>query len=189
MNRAKSEKIALFKIKAGQMDAYADLYDLYYKQIYRYIYFKVPTKEKAEDMTSEVFLKCWEYINKHENAIKNFQAFIYQVSRNQIADFYKKPKENQLPIFDEKDEEVIVHDEEFSQKIDNISDWQILEVSLRKLGQINGKWQEVILLKHIEDLSINDIAKVMNESIANVRVLLHRAMEKLKELSSKDSSD
>lgn len=185
MDRSKSEKIALFKIRAGQMEAYADLYDLYYKQIYRYIYFKVPTKEKAEDITSETFLKCWEYINKHENAIKNFQAFIYQVARNLIADFYKKPKENQLPIFDEKDEAIIVHDEEFNTKIDNISDWQVLENALRKLGQINGKWQEALILKHVEDLSINEISKVMNESKANTRVLIHRAMEKLKELSNK----
>jgi len=47
MNKSKSEKIALYKIRAGQKEAYADLYDLYYKQLYRYIYFKVPTKEKA----------------------------------------------------------------------------------------------------------------------------------------------
>ena len=138
MNKLKSEKIALYRIRAGQKEAYADLYDLYYKQIYRYIYFKVSTKEKAEDLTSDAFLKCWEYINKHENAVNNFQAFIYQVARNLIADFYKKPKENTIPLFDEKDEEIQVSDEEFSDNIDNISDWQILEISLRKLGQINA---------------------------------------------------
>jgi len=186
MNKAKSEKIALYRIRAGQKEAYADLYDLYYKQIYRYIYFKVPTKERAEDITSDAFLKCWEYINKHESAVNNFQAFIYQVARNLIADFYKKPKDNTIPLFDEKDEEVVVRDDDTLEQIDNISDWQILEISLRKLGQINSKWQEVLILKHIEDLSINEIARVMNESRSNVRVLIHRAMEKLKELSKKE---
>jgi len=53
---------------------------------------------------------------------------------------------------------------------------------LRKLGQINPKWQEVLVLRYVEDLSTKEIAKVMNESGSNVRVLVHRALEKLKEL-------
>lgn len=189
MNRLKVEKLALYKIRAGQLDAYADLYDLYYKQIYRYIYFKVPTKERAEDLTSDTFLKCWEYINKHENAVKNFQAFIYQVSRNLIADFYKKPKENQLPIFDEKDEAIQIEDTDFTQNLELLSDWQILEKSLRVLGKVNGKWQEAVLLKHIEGFSINEIANLLNESKSNVKVLIHRGMEKLKELANKGTKE
>ncbi len=178
MNRKRREKIILLKIKAGHTDAFAELYDMYFKQIYRYIYFKVPTKEKAEDLSSEAFLKCWEYINKHNNIVKSFQAFIYQVSKNLIADFYKKNKE--LPL--EYAESTAIEDHSLEKKIENISDWQVLESSLRKLGQINQKWQEVLVLRYVEDLSTKEIAKVMNESGANVRVLLHRALEKLKEL-------
>jgi len=180
MNRKKKEKIILYKIKAGQTEAFADLYDMYSKQIYRYIYFKVPTKEKAEDLTSEVFLKSWEYMNKHNNTVKSFQAFIYQISRNLIADFYKKNKE--LPL--EYLESSAMEDHSFQKRIENISDWQALETALRKIGQINEKWQEVLVLRYVEDLSTKEIAKVTGESHSNVRVLLHRAMEKLKELAS-----
>ena len=181
MNKKRKEQIILFKIKAGQTEAFAELYDMYSKQVYRYIYFKVPTKERAEDLTSDVFLKSWEYMNKHNNTVKNFQAFIYQIARNLIADFYKKNKE--LPL--EYAESTAVEDHSFQRKIEDISDWQILEASLRKLGKINEKWQEVLVLRHIEDLSTKEIAKVMNESHANVRVLLHRALDKLKEITKK----
>jgi len=180
VNRKKQEKIILYKIKAGQIEAFAELYDMYSKQIYRYIYFKVPTKEKAEDLSSEAFLKSWEYMNKHNNTVKSFQAFIYQISRNLIADFYKKNKE--LPL--EYIESSAVEDHSFQKKIEDISDWQVLEKALRKIGQINEKWQEVLVLRYIEDLSTKEIAKVTGESHANVRVLLHRALEKLKELAS-----
>jgi len=179
VNKKKREQIILFKIKAGQTDAFAELYDMYAKQIYRYIYFKVPTKERAEDLTSDVFLKSWEYMTKHNNTVKNFQAFIYQISRNLIADFYKKNKE--LPL-EYAESSSVIEDHSFQKKIEDISDWQILEVSLRKLGKINEKWQEVLVLRHVEDLSTKEIAKVMNESHSNVRVLLHRALEKLKEV-------
>ena len=182
MNLRKKEKIILFKIKAGHLEAFGELYDLYSKKIYRYIYFKVPTKERAEDLTSDAFLKSWEYINKHNNDIRNFQAFIYQISRNLIADFYKKNKE--LPL--EYSESSAIEDHSFNKHIENISDWQSLEQYLRKLGQVNEKWQEVVILKHIEGFSINEMAKIMNESKANVRVILHRAMEKLKKIAGEE---
>ena len=178
MNKRKKEQIILFKIKAGQTEAFAELYDMYSKQIYRYIYFKVPTKERAEDLTSEVFLKSWEYMNKHNNTVRNFQAFIYQISRNLIADFYKKNKE--LPL--EYAESSAIEDHSFQKRIEDISDWQILEKGLRKLGKVNEKWQEVLVLRYIDDLSTKEIAKVMDESHSNVRVLLHRALEKLREI-------
>lgn len=177
MSEKKHEQIALFKIRAGHYEAFSDLYDIYSKQIYRYVYFKVPTKERAEDITSDVFLRCWEYINKH-NTIKNFQAFIYQIARNLIADFYKKTKDLTMP----EDAESIIGENSLSSSIDNVSDWQLLDKKLRELGKINGKWQEVVMLKHIEGYSIKEISKIIGESGANTRVLIHRAMEKLKEL-------
>ncbi|MCD4704735.1 sigma-70 family RNA polymerase sigma factor [bacterium] len=180
MSNRKKEKIILLRIKAGQKDAFVDLYDLYSKAIYRYVYFKVPTKETAEDITSDVFMKSWEYINKHNNSIKNFQAFVYQVARNLIADFYKKNRE--MPLNDYENTRII-EDHSLTEKIENISDWQILDTYLRKLGKINGKWQEVVILKHIEGFSTKEIAKIVNESHSNTRVLIHRAMEKLKELA------
>ena len=181
MNLRKKEKIILFKIKSGRLEAFGELYDLYSKKIYRYIYFKVPTKEKAEDLTSDAFLRSWEYINKHNNDVRNFQAFIYQISRNLIADFYKKNKE--LPL--EYTESSVIEDHSFSKQIENISDWQTLENYLRRLGKINEKWQEAIILKYIEGFSINEMSKIMNESKANVRVILHRAMERLKKIAGK----
>jgi RNA polymerase sigma-70 factor, ECF subfamily len=180
MNKRKRERIILFKIKAGQTEAFAELYDMYSKQIYRYIYFKVPTKERAEDLSGDVFLKSWEYMNKHNNTVKNFQAFIYQIARNLIADFYKKNKE--LPL-EYAENSSAIEDHSFQKRIEDISDWQVLEGALRKLGQINEKWQEVLVLRYVEDLTTKEIAKVMNESHSNVRVLLHRALDRLKEIA------
>ncbi len=177
MSDKKHEQIILLKIRAGHKQAFSDLYDMYSKQLYRYIYFKVPTKERAEDITSDVFLKCWEYINKH-NTVKNFQAFIYQIARNSIADFYKKTKELQLP----EDLESVPSNSSLAHNIDNTSDWQILDKGIRELGKINGKWQEVVMLKHIEGYSIKEISKIIGETSSNTRVLIHRAMEKLKEI-------
>ena len=148
---------------------------------------RLETKEdylKVQKIVMDVFTRpdfishafsYWKYKN---NNIKNFQAFIYQVARNSIADYYKKTKDLQLP----EESDSIMMDKNLIHNIDNSSDWQILDKNLRELGKINGKWQEVIMLKHIEGYSIKEISKIINESSANTRVLIHRAMEKLKEL-------
>ena len=46
------------------LEVFGELYDIYVSQIYRFVYFKVGRKEEAEDLTSEVFLKTWQYINE-----------------------------------------------------------------------------------------------------------------------------
>ena len=66
------EKSLLYKVREKQdAVAYGELYDYYVTRIYRFIFFKVRTKEEAEDLTSEVFLKTWEYINSTKKSIKN----------------------------------------------------------------------------------------------------------------------
>ena len=47
----------LIRLKKKDKDAFAQLYDLYVTSIYRFIFFKVPTRQDAEDLTSETFLK------------------------------------------------------------------------------------------------------------------------------------
>ena len=52
------EKYLLFKVRTEQdPEAYAQIYDRYIEKIYRFIYFKVSSKETAEDLASETFLR------------------------------------------------------------------------------------------------------------------------------------
>src|SRR3989338_645253 len=84
------EKLLLFKLRVGHdPEAYGKLYDLYVSRIYRFIYFKIPTAEEAQDITSEVFLKLWEYIREGK-AVRSVGPLLFQIARNAIVDFYRK---------------------------------------------------------------------------------------------------
>ena len=91
------ERILLLKIKHGDAGAYAELYDFYVEPIYRYVLFRVPAKELAEDVTSEVFLKVWERLSGGSE-VQNLRAYLYQVARNQIADYFRKDHQATLPV-------------------------------------------------------------------------------------------
>src|SRR3989344_2143089 len=83
------QKIFLIRLRYRDADTFAKFYDEYVGRIYRFVLFKVSSVQEAEDITSEVFLKAWEYLGKKDIEIKNLNSFIYQIARNLVIDYYR----------------------------------------------------------------------------------------------------
>jgi len=180
MSSSIKEKLLLYRLQTKHdPDAFAELYDLYIKRIYRFVYFKVSGKEEAEDITSEVFLKTWNYIINSENKeIKSFSGLLYRLARNAVIDLYRRrsthPQTIVLP------EEVELSDggkwyEDLSRNADTA---QVI-AALKKLKQ---EYQEVLTLRYVDELEIDEIAEITGRGGIATRVTLHRAMKKLKEI-------
>ncbi|MFH1427339.1 MAG: RNA polymerase sigma factor [Patescibacteria group bacterium] len=173
----------LAKLKRKDQEAYLKAYDLYVDQIYRFIYFKVSNSEEAEDITSSVFLKTWNYINENKlDDVKTLKALIYTIARTSVIDYYRKNAQDNLKIhidniempIDLPDTRQDIHKkEEIKSDIRNIED---------TLNKLKDEYREIIILKYIEELSIEEIADIIKKSKNNVRVLTHRAIKALKEL-------
>ena len=181
MNKATlKQKFLLYKVRQHKdAEAYGQLYDYYIDRIFRFILFKVSVNEVAEDLTSEVFLKTWEYINRTTKKIGNLNALLYKVARNCVIDHYRAKRKD----FIKTDEEYLesIMDARDMEKETNVKiDFQSIEKQLMKLKEVH---REVIILKHIEELSIDEIAEIMDVSRGNVRVLIHRAMKALREIA------
>lgn len=172
------EKLLLYKIKTKKdQEAFAKLYDFYIEPIYRFVYFKLSNKEDAEDITSEVFLKTWDYLISEEKEIDNFRQLIYKIARNRIIDVYReRAKRLECPI---ETVEGKVMTEDLRKQIEANDEKEKLLAIIKKM---KNEYQEVVHLKYVEGLSAGDIAVILDKSYASVRVLLHRATKKLKEL-------
>lgn len=172
-----NEKTLVYQvIKNHDPKAYAELYDLYVNRIYRFIFFKVAGKEEAEDLTSDVFLKTWQYLTKNQSLeIKSFSGLIYQIARNALVDLYRT-KANRQEFSLDLANELSITEERFA-AIDASHDVRKI---LQALKQLKQEYQEVLLLKYIEELSIKEIAEILKKTQVNVRVTLHRAMIILK---------
>ncbi len=178
------EKYLIFKVRQKKdAKAFGQLYDYYVTRIYRFILFKVATPEEAEDLTSEVFLKTWEYINKTTKVIKNINALFYRVARNSVIDYYRG-RVFEARVSDEEHLKRIQDKRDLVSEVDAKMGVAEFEKNLRKLKDI---YREAILLKYVEDFSISDIAEIMDKSNANVRVLLHRALKALKEIVGEEN--
>ncbi len=176
------EKIAFLKLKSGDTDAFAFFYDRYVKRIYRFVYIKVSSREIAEDLTQDIFLKVWQHLIDKKD-IKSFQAFIFRIAYNTVADHYRRGNRQELPL------------DYFEETIEETADNQAVSIGkkmdsallLKQLYQLKSEYREILLLRYVEDLSIEEIAQVIQKDKNNVRVILHRATSKLKEINSGQS--
>jgi len=177
------QKYLVYKVRQSKdAEAYGNLYDFYVERIYRFIFFKVNSQEIAEDLTSEVFLKTWEYINKTDKKINNLNALFYKVARNSVIDHYRSKK---IESYD-SDEDLMEKIEEkrnFADEVETKLEMESLQKHLTKLKDI---YREVLILRFVEEFSISEIAELMEKSSGNVRVLLHRATEALKNLAGEN---
>ncbi|MBP9695072.1 MAG: RNA polymerase sigma factor [Candidatus Magasanikbacteria bacterium] len=172
------EKLLLYKVQTEKdAEAFALLYDRYVDQVYRFVFFKLSHKQEAEDVTGDVFLKCWQFLTGEKGkTARNFRSLLYTIARNCVIDVYRsrsKQKEQSLADIDLDDGGV--------QKyiLESKGDNEKIFVAMKKMKQ---EYQEVVLFKYIEDFSIGEIAAMTGKSIVSVRVTLHRALKKLREL-------
>ena len=177
---------------------FGEIYDKYVDKIYRFIFLKVNSQEIAEDITSETFLRGWEaFLNQNSPEkplqdateqvdpapdnpeIENMQAFLYQIARNLVTDFYREKGKTQLV----STENVGIIDYRFNleEKMTLKSDLEQVRATLTSLKE---DYQEVIILHYINDLSISEIAKTLNKPEGTIRVTLHRGLKELKKLLS-----
>lgn len=177
----------LIQLKKKDPEAFARVYDIYVTPIYRFIYFKVSSQQDAEDLTSEVFLKVWQYITETEENIENLRALLYRSARNLVIDFYRRSAKKDIA----QDVEVLANIPDENQQrllieIETKLDMHKIEAALR---QMKDEYREVIILRYIDELSISEIADILHKSKGSIRVLLHRALKIAKEILHDEKPD
>lgn len=184
MSRSLKEQYLFLKLRATRdPEVYGKLYDIYVDEIYRFIFFKVSSKEEAEDLTGEVFLKTWQYINeKDAKPVDNLRAFLYQTARNTVIDYYRTKGSREESIDEMDDGEPLRADladpkQDLAEKIELSSDFETAKKALQKL---KGEYREVIMLRFVQEMSIKEVAEVLGKPEGSIRVLLHRAVSSLK---------
>lgn len=181
------DKIILYRLKKKDKDAFVEAYDLYLDDIYRFIFFKVSDKEEAEDLTSQTFLKTWNYIQNNEiTDYDTLKSLFYKVARNLIIDYYRKKSNKGKLSLEGKDGETIDVEDEYQnihKQMETKSDFSALE---SKMKELKDDYREVITLRYLNELSISEIADILNKKKGNVRVLVYRAIKALKKISNEN---
>jgi len=180
------DKQILSKLKSRDKEAFIRVYDDNVKDIHRFVYFKIGSREEANDLTSMIFLKAWNHIqNKTLEDAKTLRALLYKIARNSIVDYYRETGSKVTASLDDEDHKIEVIDESENpqERLDKAANLELIKA---KLPLLKEEYREIIIMKFINDLSLEEIAEISKKSKGNVRVLLHRALSALRELVEQD---
>jgi len=158
----------------GDSDAFGELYEHFVTPIYRYIFFKVK-KEDVEDLTETLFLKAWENIRKYKKK-KNttFKSWIFRIAHNLVVDHYRLTREHSGL------------DPRLQETSRDRNPIETAEISLNNenlqiaIGKLKKNYQQVLVLKFINELSNEEISLILKKSEGSVRILQFRALKALK---------
>lgn len=160
------------RLVEGDEQAYTELYERYAEPMYRYIYFRIGSEVHAEDLMQEMFVKFVDIATRTKKKPKNINAYLYQIARNLIVDHYREHTRQDIEI------EAVVDDSmQISGQEETHVEVQFLTEAIKEMKPL---WQEIIILKHVEGLSHEEIAEALGKSPTYIRVNLHRAVTQLK---------
>jgi RNA polymerase sigma-70 factor (ECF subfamily) len=161
--------------RSGLETAFAQIYDLYFTKIYRFIFYRVGHKETAEDLAEDVFVKAFGSLPSLEDD-KVFESWLYTIARNKVIDYYRS-KKALVPI------EEVENTLEYETNIIDIVNLDFQHKAIIKaLKELPSDQQLVIKLKFFEDLSNSEIAALLGKEEGAIRVIQHRAIAKLKSI-------
>jgi RNA polymerase sigma-70 factor (ECF subfamily) len=163
----------ILKVKDGDEDAFARLYDIYFPKAYRFTRCFIKQEEVCEEIVSDVFLNLW--INKDDlPKIANLDAYLYIVIRNRAYNYINKELRNpllavDLPLdFEEKGnpEEIVLTEE-------------LKNIITRSVEELPDKCKLVFLLSREKNLKYKDIAQILSISEKTVNAQIVTALKKL----------
>ena len=181
MKRLLQDKFLIYRVRVKKdPDAFGKIYDTYAPKIYRFVFFKVSSKEEAQDITAEVFLKAWQYLlDEKGKDVRHLNALLYSIARNKVIDYYRSKATKDTVSLSPDIEDTMSEPAEQEKKMDIDIGSREIEKQLRSL---KDEYREVLVMKYLDEMEAGEIASALGKTSGNVRVLLHRAMVSLRKL-------
>lgn len=177
------EKQILAKINQGDEVTFLEMYNYYAPRLFKHACFRLGSRDQAEDIAQQVFYKTWQYIINPEHKIDNLNAFLYKITNNLIADYYRKPEKENVSLDNTGNglEDKLFTKPSYEEMIDQDLEKNKVKESMKRL---TSDQQKLIIWRYFDDLSISEIAKVSGKSFNAVYVGVHRALKELKKVTN-----
>ncbi len=155
------------------------LYSRYASKIYGKCLTILKDEAMAEDATQEIFMKIFLNLSRFEEKAR-FSTWIYSITYNYCIDYLRR-KQKQSNVFSDDEIEKAADVAE-----DDVSDAALMELEVRQLRNILDEMppgdRTILLMKYQDDMSIREIAGILNKSESAVKMKIKRAKEKAQKL-------
>jgi len=167
---------------AGDDSAYAKLMHKYHDAIFNFVHRMVHDREQVEDLTQEAFIKAFSSL-KNFNEEFAFSTWLYKIATNNCIDFIRKRKLQMYSIdkpIESKDSDYVFElpDDSYEADKELISDQRALLLR-QAIDRLPEKYRRVIMLRHSDEQSYEEIAAALKLPIGTVKAHIFRARELL----------
>ncbi len=169
--------------QAGDTAAYEELVRRYHGKIYGLVYSMTSSREDAEDLVQEVFVKAWKALGRFRGQ-SGFYTWIYRIAINRTINFRKKRNRRQGVSFEDFDPDIKQAEsyKEFSSKGSVLRKMSLSEFQ-KKMNEalltLSEKHRAVVVMHDVQGMPHAEIAKIMNCSEGTVRSRLFYARKQL----------
>jgi len=161
---------SLFKSKEKE---FMELYEPIHERFARYCDVKTKSKEEAKDLVNDTLIIAFEKFNEIREK-KSLLYFLFGTAHNIYLNQQRRNK-----FKGEYTEELEINTVDSGIDPERQTD---INLFYEKLAQLDSETEEIIILKEISGFQVKEVASIMNLTVSNVKVKLHRGRIRLKEL-------
>jgi RNA polymerase sigma factor (sigma-70 family) len=170
-----TDEMIMEAVKSGDLQQAALLFDRYHKRIFNFLARMTMDRDLAEDLTQNVFLRMIKYRNSYREGLR-FQSWIYQMARNGFSDHYQANKKKYSTHVD-----VEKISDRMADPLESEEIAQREHLLHRSLAILDPDQRELLVLTRFEQMKYEEVAVIMETTVANIKVKVHRAIAKLRE--------
>jgi RNA polymerase sigma-70 factor (ECF subfamily) len=184
--RAAEEERELVERAKGDPEAFEELYGRYYGRIFAFAYRRLRSRELAEDVTADVFMKALDALPRFTWQGVSVSAWFYRIANNRITDHFRRKGQSGTGMVGIDEVKTLV-DERPLPEDRILAALRRAEVE-EAIGLLSEQDQLVITLIFYEELSSSEVAAVMGISTNLVYVRLHRALKRMRRVLEREGA-
>lgn len=159
----------------GDREAFEDLINLYFDRLYKEAYLRCKHEEDAKEIVQETIYKAYKNVKSLKEP-KYFKTWLSKILINVSNDYMSKNEMIDLE-----------HDENhYVKEIHNDNQVEIKIDLYNAMDELEDKYKDVIILRYVEDLKIEDISKILERPINTIKTHIRKAIKDMKNLLKED---
>ena len=176
---------AIARARAGDGDAWGELYREYAPAMFRFCRRALPTREDAEDATMEIFMKLRDKLVQYDET-RSFSAWLYKVAANHCWDLLRRRKIRQDK--ETEDVETVPLEHPDPNQLDRMIEQSTNDEVRKALAKLGARARMALVMRYYSDMSYDEIADALGVRRAFVGVVLLRARHELRQALGEPSA-
>lgn len=186
VSAAEAEHLLIAAARSGNSEAFARLVDLHQRAVYRQALNMVHNADDAADITQDVFMAAWSGLPKYRGDAA-FSTWLHTITYHQSLHFIESQRNRLTALSQFASEQMEKLSNAWTQLQAHLAEQQWQQHIRDQIELLPQKYRSVLILRHQQELSYEEIAEQLTIPISNVKTRLFRARtmlaERLQEMS------